>query len=179
MEILIHIATQSVETFRDMLALPPVARFLKQHRQYILNKFIVVTTGMTFVIYRIGNKLLHRVDGPALEFITGHKEWYQEGKLHREDGPAFEGAKGTKKWFLRSILHRGGDLPAVEYAGGKKEWWQNGKLHREGGPAITYACGDAQWFKNGKLHRDDGPAVECSVRKEWYQHGVHIRTEFS
>ncbi len=34
--------------------------------------------------------LLHREDGPAVEFFNGTKYWYKDGKLHREDGPAIE-----------------------------------------------------------------------------------------
>lgn len=36
------------------------------------------------------NGFLHRVNGPAVEFINGTKEWWVNGKLHREDGPAIE-----------------------------------------------------------------------------------------
>jgi len=31
---------------------------------------------------------LHREDGPAIEWASGNKEWYLNGKCHREDGPA-------------------------------------------------------------------------------------------
>jgi hypothetical protein len=31
---------------------------------------------------------LHRIDGPAIEWKSGHKEWYINGQRHREDGPA-------------------------------------------------------------------------------------------
>jgi len=43
---------------------------------------------------------LHRVDGPAIEYDDGSREWYLNGKLHREDGPAIEWADGSKEWFL-------------------------------------------------------------------------------
>ena len=33
-------------------------------------------------------KQLHRVDGPAVEYPNGDKEWWVNGKRHREDGPA-------------------------------------------------------------------------------------------
>lgn len=32
--------------------------------------------------------LLHREDGPAIEYNNGDKSYYINGKLHREDGPA-------------------------------------------------------------------------------------------
>ena len=53
------------------------------------------------------NDLLHRENGPALEYINGHKEWYLNDKLHREDGPA------------------------IEYGNGDKDWWLNGKHYTE------------------------------------------------
>jgi hypothetical protein len=49
----------------------------------------------------------HRLDGPAIEWANGHKEWWVNGKLHRLDGPA------------------------IEYKYGHKEWWVNGKLMTE------------------------------------------------
>ena len=32
----------------------------------------------------------HRLDGPAVEYSDGTKDWYQNGRLHRIDGPAIE-----------------------------------------------------------------------------------------
>jgi hypothetical protein len=43
---------------------------------------------------------LHREDGPAIEYASGDKYWYRNGKLHREDGPAMECANGTKYWYI-------------------------------------------------------------------------------
>ncbi len=37
--------------------------------------------------YRNERGELHREDGPAIEYTSGTKMWYQNGKLHREDGP--------------------------------------------------------------------------------------------
>lgn len=42
---------------------------------------------------------LHRVDGPAIEWHDGYKEWYLHGKIHRLDGPAIENSNGTKSWY--------------------------------------------------------------------------------
>jgi hypothetical protein len=33
-------------------------------------------------------KVLHREDGPAIEFNDGGREWMIDGKLHRTNGPA-------------------------------------------------------------------------------------------
>ena len=46
------------------------------------------------------NNMLHREDGPAIEYAGGDKFWYLNDKLHREDGPAIEYASGTKLWYL-------------------------------------------------------------------------------
>ena len=50
------------------------------------------------------NDLLHREDGPAVEYVNGYKCWYLNGKLHREDGPAVEWdieyADDYKRWYL-------------------------------------------------------------------------------
>ena len=50
------------------------------------------------------NDKLHRVDGPAVEYINGDKSWYQNGKRHRTDGPAVEGIDGTKSWWLNGKM---------------------------------------------------------------------------
>lgn len=40
--------------------------------------------------YHYRNDVLHREDGPAVEWFNVDKWWYIDGKLHREDGPAIE-----------------------------------------------------------------------------------------
>jgi hypothetical protein len=49
------------------------------------------------------NGQFHRVDGPAVEYVDGHKVWYQHGKRHRDDGPAMEWVSGAKSWYLNDI----------------------------------------------------------------------------
>ena len=46
------------------------------------------------------SRVLHRVEGPAVECFNGDKYWYFNGRCHREDGAAIEYANGTKKWYL-------------------------------------------------------------------------------
>ena len=61
--------------------------------------------------------LLHRVDGPALEWFDGDKEWYQHGKLYREDGPSVVCSDGRKYWTIN------GDFCTEEsYKEGTKKW---------------------------------------------------------
>ncbi len=44
---------------------------------------------------------IHRLDGPAVEWANGYKEWWVKGKLHRLDGPAVEGTNGYKSWWVK------------------------------------------------------------------------------
>lgn len=45
-------------------------------------------------------KIVHRLDGPAIEYKNGSKEWYKDGVSHREDGPAYEDFYGVWGYFL-------------------------------------------------------------------------------
>ena len=99
--------------------------------------------------------------------------WYQNGVLHRLDGPAVEYTSGTKRWYQKGLLHRE-DGPAVEFSDNYVEYWVNGKLHNVDGPAVTYHNGKDYWV-NGKLHRLDGPAREFTTgRNEWYIDGNRL-----
>jgi len=71
-----------------------------------------------------GTNMLHRDDGPAVEYISGLKEWWINGKLHRDDGPAVINPKMSM------------------------EWYKDGKRHREDGPAVIYFSGDLCWILN-------------------------------
>jgi hypothetical protein len=51
------------------------------------------------------NDLLHRVDGPAVEYACGDKLWYLHDELHRVTGPAVEWADGTHAWWLNGIRY--------------------------------------------------------------------------
>ena len=48
--------------------------------------------------------ILHREDGPAIEYSNGAKIWYQNHKLHRMDGPAAEYVSGNKGWFVNDVF---------------------------------------------------------------------------
>ena len=43
---------------------------------------------------------LHRVYGPAVEFLSGERWWYRNGKLHRTDGPAIISKTGVPSFWL-------------------------------------------------------------------------------
>ena len=76
----------------------------------------------TFKWYKDGK--LHREDGPAVIWDSGHKEWYQNGVLHREDGPAFEGKNGGQAWFLKGVQYT-----EEEFKKWESKKFLNEKLH--------------------------------------------------
>jgi len=80
----------------------------------------------TRVVYsnRFGD--YHRIDGPAVEYSYGSKEWWINGNLHRENGPAIERHDGNKVWCINSKRHRE-DGPARIWPNGTVEYWINGK----------------------------------------------------
>ena len=50
-------------------------------------------------------RLRHRKDGPAVEFISGEKQWFVNGRIHRIDGPAIEAAT-LSWWYIYSTSLR-------------------------------------------------------------------------
>ena len=56
--------------------------------------------------YKDPFSILHREDGPAIEYANGDKIWYLNGKPHRLDGPAAENKTGSiKAWYLNGQQH--------------------------------------------------------------------------
>ena len=86
-----------------------------------LDELYQLTTGKYFiqkatVYYQKGK--YHRIDGPAIEWLDGTKEWLVNGKYHRMDGPAVERSDGTKEWYIDGHFHHM-DGPASERSDGK------------------------------------------------------------
>jgi hypothetical protein len=79
----------------------------------------------------------------------GTREWYVNGLLHRTDGPAVEWADGDRYWYVNGKRHRS-DGPAVERANGSCFWYVNGQLHRADGPAIEWPDDSCKWYLNGQ-----------------------------
>ena len=75
----------------------------------------------------------------------GTVSWHKDDVIHREDGPAIEWADGGKQWAVNGVTHRL-DGPAWERADGIKQWHVNGKLHRLDGPAIEGYDGYNKWY---------------------------------
>ena len=67
-----------------------------------IKKYYVVVTDAGTTYWYKGAKctILHRENGPAVEYADGTKVWYQNDQRHRIDGPAIERADGTKEWHL-------------------------------------------------------------------------------
>lgn len=107
--------------------------------------------------------LLHKLDGPAVEYPNGIKAWYQNGELHRLDGPAIEYPNGDKSWYQNGKYHRL-DGPATENINGDKYWYQEGQLHRTDGPAVEYSDGTKRWWVNGKYF---GNSAEGYTQEEF------------
>ena len=53
--------------------------------------------------WRNKNGVFHRLDGPAIEYSDGGKQWYLNGVLHREGCPAVIYADGSKSWYLNGV----------------------------------------------------------------------------
>lgn len=75
------------------------------------------------------NSMLHRKDGPAIEYSNGGKQWWVNGKRHREDGPAIID-NFCKQWYINGELHRE-DGPAIEYNNGSKFYFLNNHQYSE------------------------------------------------
>lgn len=111
----------------------------------------------------------HRLDGPAIEYADGRKEWYVNGERHRVGGPAIECINGCPDYWRNDNLHHPNDEDVISRS--DNAWFLNGKLHNPNGPAVTQK-GHQYWFQHGKKHRIDGPAVIYpNGKKEYWLNG--------
>lgn len=68
----------------------------------MITQYIIKSDRGTFYYKNKEMTLLHREDGPAVEWgWSGDKEWWIDNNLHREDGPAFEGVDGKREWYYK------------------------------------------------------------------------------
>lgn len=86
------------------------------------------------------NKAIHNDNGPACQTTTS-KYWRINGVLHREDGPAIQYSGGSELWYLNGKLHRE-DGPALTTPGGEDQWWANGVRHDPHMPDSPYTLHD-------------------------------------
>ena len=123
--------------------------------------------------------ILHREDGPAIEWADGSCNWMLDGKLHRAGGPAVVSGDFLQAWYQHGQLHRTDGGPAVEFTAvqwnpyaGDRCWYIDGELHREGAPAIENRDGSYMWYHHGRKHRLNGPAVRTSKGQlQWWVDG--------
>lgn len=69
--------------------------------------------------YTNENGLLHRVDGPAIEWNNGDKSYFLNGMRHRTDGPAMVSHNGVFAWYLDGEVYSKKDflkLTKTQYA---------------------------------------------------------------
>ena len=107
----------------------------------------------------------HRIDGPAVEWIDGSKQWWVNSHLHRLDGPAAEYENGYKMWYVNGKQHRL-DGPAVEWLDGSKEGYVNGYRHRLDGPAIEWSDGSKEWYVDDKKYSEEDFNAIFGVSKD-------------
>ena len=85
-------------------------------------------------------RIVHRVDGPAIEYADGSEAWYLNNQLHRVGGPAITlSLTSNKPFYTMEIALHAGD----------KAWYQNNYLHRTDGPAVERHNGQKLWYING------------------------------
>jgi hypothetical protein len=70
-------------------------------------KLYVSDIGYAIVYYKDKtHRIIHRVDGPALERNDGRRRWLQNGKVHRMDGPAYIPNKCPYRkstWYINGV----------------------------------------------------------------------------
>lgn len=78
------------------------------------SKIYFEKTGAQHIIYFKDKQctILHREDGPAIEYVAGYKEWWLNDKRHRKDGPAIEYLQGDAEYWLHGIQYS------------KEEYWK-------------------------------------------------------
>ena len=79
---------------------------------------IEIENGNNKYYYKKGTKILHREDGPAIEWSDGFKAWYINGECHRVNGPAIELANGDRYWYIN------GKRLSPEKETILNEWWK-------------------------------------------------------
>ena len=67
-------------------------------------QFIKRTSEGTFYYKDEAHKILHREDGPAMEWKDGTYSYYRNNKIHRLDGPAMYNTHSDKAWYVDGEL---------------------------------------------------------------------------
>ena len=70
-----------------------------------MNEYTTTTPQGTKLYYKDKEKtIIHREDGPAIEYGDGTKSWVLNDKYHRMDGPAIEYANGRRMWYINNVF---------------------------------------------------------------------------
>ena len=70
-----------------------------------MSKQYINTNSVGTFYYKDPEKtLLHREDGPAIEYANGDNTWYLNGTPHRTDGPAYISNDGSKSWYVNGVF---------------------------------------------------------------------------
>lgn len=94
--------------------------------------------------------------------------YYKNGVLHREDGPAIEYTNGSEEWFIDGQLHREGDKPArIIYTKDRhhvirkrEEWYQRGRLYRHPSNGVPIVGYDGMAYWDAEMVRGFDPLEE-------------------
>ena len=141
--------------------------------------------------------LIHRTDGPAVEYADGDTAWYINNKKMSEEqfnqwraknNPIKESRSENIKQLASMEVpykvdndgtetYKTKDGYRVESAVGNIFWFNNnGERHRVDGPAVEFVDGSKYWYVNNKQHRIDGPAyIGANGTKIWYVNGKEMR----
>lgn len=115
--------------------------------------------------YRLSEKL-HKISGPAIEYVNGKFGFFLHGESFSETD--WRNAVGLPELAG----------PVVDELG--SEIWRNEKssYHRLDGPSIIHNNGEKIWYAFGKIHRCNGPAIEYETgAKEYFLYGKHYSEE--
>jgi hypothetical protein len=99
--------------------------------------------------------MIHRDDGPAIEYLDGNKEYYKYGNRHSyNDVPSLD-LGDMKLWYHNGKLHRDNDKPAVEHENDSREWYFNNMRHRDNDqPAVILPDGRLEYYIYGEQVRN-------------------------
>ena len=90
---------------------------IKNGLDHIYTSYRVISNhfedGDNIFYYKTGTNILHREDGPAIEYYNGDKEWRIDGLLDREDGPAIENDNSVfyNAWYKRGFIPLSQEYP--------------------------------------------------------------------
>jgi len=70
-----------------------------------MKEYITIDAAGTKLYYKDKEKtIIHREDGPAVEYYNGSKIWHLNNVQHRMDGPAAELSNGSMVWIINGVF---------------------------------------------------------------------------